>query len=344
MNNLFSPFIIKNVKLRNRIVMPPMCMYCANESGNATPWHSFHYRSRAQGGTGLIIQEATAVQPRGRISSNDLGIWSDSHIPGLTDIVRGIKEEGSVPAIQLAHAGRKCCVSGEDVFAPSSINFDQYDPDYITPREMTDGDIYNAILAFKEGARRAAEAGYDILEIHGAHGYLINEFLSPLTNTRSDSYGGSVQNRAEFLKQVVRAVRSVWNEEKPLILRISALDYSEDGNKPEDLAEVINYIKGEGIDIIHVSTGGVVPNVKIPAAPGFQIPAAKIIKEKTGLPVIGGGLITTARQGDDILAREQTDLVFYGRELLRNPFFPLLGAREMGVDVDYWPGQYLRAK
>ncbi|MBI9108170.1 MAG: NADH:flavin oxidoreductase/NADH oxidase [Spirochaetales bacterium] len=344
MNHLFTPFNIKNITFRNRIVMPPMCMYSAGNDGIASPWHSFHYRTRAQGGAGLIIQEATSVESRGRISSNDLGIWSDSHLPGLSDIVKGIIEEGAVPGIQLAHAGRKCNAEGEDVIAPSPINFDLNDPAFVTPREMGRDDIEIVIESFKRGAERAAEAGYKILEIHGAHGYLLSSFLSPLTNTRSDEFGGSPRKRAEFLRLLIKAIRTVWKEENPLMLRVSAADWAEGGNKPEDLAEIIKLVKNEGLDIINVSSGGVVHKAKIPAAPGFQVPAAKIIKNLTGLPVIGGGLITNAGQAEEFVRNGDTDLVFLGRELLRNPFFPLLSSKEAGEEIDYWPKQYARAR
>ncbi|MDC7231906.1 MAG: NADPH dehydrogenase NamA [Spirochaetales bacterium] len=343
MNALFTPFRVKNMELRNRIVMPPMCMYSAGSDGKATDWHSFHYRTRAQGGTGLIIQEATAVEARGRISDRDLGIWSDDQIPGLQSIVDGIKEEGAVPAIQLAHAGRKCTVSSEDVIAPSPVCFDSEDPLYLTPREMSAEDIDAVIASFKNAAVRAAQAGYEALEIHGAHGYLISEFLSPLTNFRQDEFGGSAGGRAEFLKRIIQAVRSVWAQENPLILRVSALDYGDNGNEAEDLAEMINLVKDEGLDLVHVSTGGVVPHVVIPAAPGFQIPAAKIIKTLTDLPVAGGGLITEAEHAEQILADEECDLVFLGRELLRNPYFPLSSAQKAGVKLKYKPKQYERS-
>jgi NADPH2 dehydrogenase len=292
----------------------------------------------------MIIQEATAVESRGRISSADLGIWDDSQIDGLKAIVDRIKEEGAVPAIQLAHAGRKCNAKGEDVIAPSPINFDKDDPEYVTPREMNREDIAQVVSAFKNAAERAQKAGYEVLEIHGAHGYLINEFLSPLTNTRSDEYGGSVQNRARFLKEVLSAVRSVWSDEKVIILRISAIDYGDGGNEPEDLAELINAVKDEGVDIVHVSTGGVISHAKIPLSPGYQIPAAKKVKELTGLPVVGGGLITDPQHVDDIISNEDAELVYLGRELLRNPYFPLLSAARGGIDLDYWPKQYARAK
>ncbi len=343
-NELYSPWTLKDVTMRNRIVMPPMCMYSAGEDGIATPWHSFHYRTRAQGGTALIIQEATAVEPRGRISSADLGIWRDDHIPALKEITSGIEAEGAIPAVQLAHAGRKCTVPGADVIAPSPLNFDPEDPEYILPREMTREDIETVIESFRQAARRASEAGYRILEVHGAHGYLISEFLSPLTNFRRDEYGGDYAGRSRFLKEVVRAVRSVWPEEKALILRVSSMDYKSGGNEPEDLAAMINLVKDEGIDMVHVSSGGVVPHVKIPLGPGYQIPAARTIRDRTELPVVGGGLITSSDLAARVVYQQDADLVFLGRELLRNPFFPLLSAQEAGVELKYWPRPYERAR
>lgn len=343
MDNLFTPFSIKNLTLRNRIVLPPMCMYSAGLDGRATDWHSFHYRTRAQGGTAMIIQEATAVEVRGRISNNDLGLWENSQISGMTDIVSAIEAEGAIPAIQLAHAGRKCCAPGQDVIGPSSINFDPDDPQYRIPREMSTEDIETVVEAFRTAAERAVEAGYKVIEIHGAHGYLISEFLSPLTNKRHDEFGGTVEKRAEFLKHVIRAVRSVWPEENTLALRVSALDYSAEGNDAEDIAQIINQVKGEGLDLIHVSSGGVVPNVKIPADPGFQIPPARIIKTRTSLPVIGGGLLTDPNHADKIIREGDSDLVFLGRELLRNPYFPYLSAKTAGIVLPYWPEQYARS-
>lgn len=341
--HIYNPFSIKNVTLRNRIVMPPMCMYSAEKDGIAKDWHAFHYRTRAQGGTGLIIQEATAVESRGRISSNDLGIWDDSQIPALSRITKAIKSEGAVAAIQLAHAGRKCNVGVEDVIAPSAINFDPDDPAFATPRQMSQSDVDKVAESFRDAAMRAQEAGYEILELHGAHGYLISEFLSPLTNRRDDIYGGSIKKRTEFLRLIIQSVRSVWTEENPLILRVSAEDYNREGNHPEDLAEMIGLVKDEGVDIIHVSTGGVVPHVKIPTQPGFQIGAASIIRKKTGLPVIGGGLISDFDHAEEIISNGQADLIFLGRELLRNPYFPLLNARDKGVNINYGPKQYERA-
>ncbi|MFO7152385.1 MAG: NADPH dehydrogenase NamA [Bacillota bacterium] len=339
MSELFSKIKIKDMEVRNRIVMPPMCMYSSDDDGHAKPWHLIHYATRAIGGAGLIIQEATAVEKRGRISARDLGLWDDSHVEGLARIVAEVKKHGAKMGVQLAHAGRKCGAPGEDLIAPSPIAFDET---YGVPREMTREDIMQVIEAFKAGARRALMAGYDIVEIHAAHGYLINEFLSPLTNKRTDEYGGSLQNRARFLKEVVKAVREVWPEEKPLMVRVSAEEYAEGGNHPEDIAEMINLVKGEGVDIIDVSSGAVVP-AKIDAYPGYQVKFAETIKEMTGLPVVAGGLITVPEMAEEILKNGRADMVFLGRELLRNPYWPLMAARRLGDDIK-WPEQYERSK
>ncbi len=292
----------------------------------------------------MIIQEATAVERRGRISAQDLGIWEDAQLGGLKEIAAGIKESGAAAGIQLAHAGRKCGVQGEDVISPSPLIFSTSQPGFTSPREMTKEDMDNVLASFTLAAARALEAGYDLIEIHGAHGYLLNEFLSPLTNKRNDSYGGTAENRARFAGEVIRSVRSVWPADKALALRVSAEDFFEGGNTAPDVAGLINLVKSEGIDLIHVSTGGVVEKAVMKPYPGYQIPPASVIKRLTGLPVIGGGLITTAGEGNDIIKQEQADLVFYGRELLRNPFFPLLSARKAGVELSYWPRQYLRAR
>jgi NADPH2 dehydrogenase len=339
MSKLFSSFKIKNVELKNRIVMAPMCMYSAEEDGLAKEWHYIHYAARAVGGTGLIIQEATAVEPRGRITDRDLGLWRDSQVEGLKRIVTECKRHGAVMAIQLAHAGRKCEASKEEIVAPSAIAFSEKSR---TPREMSRGDIKEVVEAFKAAARRAAEAGYDIIELHGAHGYLINEFLSPLSNRRTDEYGGSAGNRARFLKEILAAVREAWTNEKAIILRVSAEDYAEGGNHPEDLAEIINIVKAEGLDIIHVSSGAIVP-ASITLYPGYQVKFAEIIKERTGLPVIAGGLITAPDMAEEIVQNNRAELIFLGRELLRNPYWPLMAANELKAQTA-WPEQYERGK
>lgn len=339
MSKIFSEYKLKNLELRNRVIMAPMCMDSADELGNSNSWHYVHYASRAVGGIGLIILEATAVESRGRITAADLGIWSDSHIEGLKRIVEECKKYGAKVGIQLAHVGRKCEVVEEDIIAPSSIAFNE---EYKTPREMSKEDIKNVINSFKEGAKRAKEAGFDIIEIHGAHGYLINEFMSPLTNKRTDEYGGSTENRARFLKEVIKNVREIWTEELPLMLRVSAEEYSDGGNSPKDTAEIINFAKDSGIDIVDVSSGGVV-EARINTYPGYQVTFAEIIKANTELPVIGGGLITSPLMVEEILQNNRADLVYLGRELLRDPYWTLQAAKEIRDDTD-WPVQYLRSK
>lgn len=339
MAKLFESIKIKDMELKNRIVMPPMCMYSTDDNGHANDWHYIHYATRAIGGTGLIIVEATAVEKRGRISNRDLGIWDDSHVEGLSKIVGLSKKYGAKIAIQLAHAGRKCEVETENIIAPSPI---AYNEKYKTPIEMTKEDIKTVIKAFKEGARRALSAGFDAIEIHAAHGYLINEFLSPLSNKRNDEYGGSLENRTRFLKEIIREVRRVWPENKPLIVRVSAEDYVEGGNHPEDLAEMINLVKEEGVDLIDVSSGAVVP-APIKAYPGYQVKFAEVIKDKTGLPVIAGGLISEPEMAEELVANNRADLVFLGRELLRNPYWPLQAAKKLRHNID-WPVQYERSR
>ncbi len=325
--------------MKNRIVMAPMCMVAADDKGYANDWHTIHYGTRAIGGTGLIILEATAVESRGRIKSGDLGIWDDSHIEGLKKIVENSKALGAKIGIQLAHAGRKCEVKSEKIIAPSPIAFDDK---YPTPQEMTKDDIKVVVNSFKEGARRADETGFDVIEIHGAHGYLINEFLSPLTNKREDEYGGNLENRTRFLKEILMEIKTVWPENKPIILRVSAEDYVKGGNHPEDLVDIINLVKNYGIDMVNVSSGAVVP-ANIDVYPGYQVTFAEIIKKGTGLPVIAGGLITEPEMAEEILKNNRADFIFLGRELLRNPYWPLKAAKKLNQDIE-WPRPYRRAK
>ena len=339
MSRLFSNYIIKDLELKNRIVMAPMCMYSTDDTGMANEWHELHYASRAIGGVGLIIQEATAVESRGRITANDLGIWDDSHIDGLKKISDTCKKYGAKMGIQLGHAGRKCEAETERIIAPSAVAFSD---EYRVPNEMTLLEIKEVVDSFKDAARRCVEIGYDIIEIHGAHGYLINEFLSPLTNKRTDEYGGSKENRARFLKEILHAVREVWPKEKPLILRVSAEEYGDEGNHPEDLAHMINIIKDEGVDLINVSSGGVV-SVAPKAFQGYQIKFAEAIKEKTDLPVIAGGLIVEPHMAEEILENRRADLVYFGRALLRNPYWPLHADQELS-NIATWPKQYERAR
>jgi NADPH2 dehydrogenase len=339
MSKLFSSFKIKDVTFRNRIAMAPMCMYSADKQGIAQDWHFVHYTARAVGGAGLIIQEATAVESRGRISSNDLGLWNDGQIQELQRITASVKQYGTIMGVQLAHAGRKCTSDDKRIIAPSPIAFSE---EYKLPDEMTKDDIREVIKAFGDAAERSVRAGYDLIEIHGAHGYLINQFLSPLTNKRTDEYGGSLRNRTRFLQEILQAVRKTWTAEKPLILRVSAEEYASEGNHPGDLADIINLVKEEGVDLIHVSSGGVVVTVP-PSFQGYQVKYAEIIKERTGLPVIAGGLIVDPHMAEEMLQNGRADMVFLGRALLRNPNWPLLADAELGNEMA-WPTPYLRAR
>ena len=339
MPKLFSSIKIKDLELRNRIVMPPMCMYSSDSEGKANSWHFIHYSTRSIGGVGLIIVEATAVEPRGRLSDRDLGLWDDSQIEGLSNIVEEVKKHGAKIGIQLNHGGRKCDADEKVIIAPSPIAFDE---NYKNPTEMTKEDIKNTVSLFRNAAVRAKKAGFDIIEIHGAHGYLINQFLSPLSNKRTDEYGGSLENRARFLKEIIKAVREIWPMTKPLAVRVSAEDYIEEGNHDTDLAEIINMVKLEGVDIINVSSGAVVP-VKMKVYPGYQIKFAETIKKMTGLCVIAGGLITGVNMAEEIVQNDRADLVFMGRELLRNPYLPINSAKELRDGIP-WPYQYERGK
>ncbi len=321
--------------------MSPMCMYSADKEGFASEWHILHYATRAMGGVGLLIQEATGVEPRGRITDDDLGIWDDRHIEGLQKIVRQVHQLGAKMGIQLAHSGRKCLIPGEDIISPSPICFDEGDPRYSHPREMTPEDIDTVINAFQAAAYRAGEAGYDLIQIHAAHGYLLNEFITPLVNHRKDKYGGRMGG-TELLREVIRAVRRVWPDDKPLEVRVSAKDYAPGGNEPDDLAEILNSVKSEGVDSVNVSSGNVVP-VTSDAYNSDQIPFSETIRKSTGLLTTGGGMLTDPKQADDIIRSGKADMVFLGRELLRNPYWPLAASKTLEVDIDYRPRQYKRA-
>ncbi|NNV05652.1 NADPH dehydrogenase NamA [Geobacillus sp. C56-T2] len=332
---LFSPYTIGGLTLKNRIVMSPMCMYsCETKDGTVRTWHKIHYPARAVGQVGLIIVEATGVTPQGRISERDLGIWSDDHIPGLRELVGLVKEHGAAIGIQLAHAGRKAEVPGE-IIAPSAIPFQESSR---TPKEMTKADIEETVQAFQNGARRAKEAGFDVIEIHAAHGYLINEFLSPLANHRQDEYGGSPENRYRFLGEVIDAVREVWDG--PLFVRISASDYHPDGLTASDYVPYAKRMKEQGVDLIDVSSGAVVP-ARIDVYPGYQVPFAELIRREADIPTGAVGLITSGWQAEEVLRNGRADLVFLGRELLRNPYWPYAAARELGVSIEA-PVQYER--
>ncbi|MDF0726110.1 NADPH dehydrogenase NamA [Cytobacillus sp. S13-E01] len=324
---LFSPFTIKNVTMKNRIVMSPMCMYSShNQDGKVENWHLTHYVSRAVGQVGLIMVEATAVTAQGRISSQDLGIWSDDHIPGLKNLVTMIKEYGAKTAIQIAHAGRKATVDGE-IVAPSAIAFNDR---MKTPKELSLSEVKEIITAFQAGAKRAKEAGFDIIELHGAHGYLINEFLSPLTNKREDEYGGSFENRYRFLGEIIEAVKEVWDG--PLFVRVSANDYDPNGLTPEVYVEYAKKMKDQGVDLIDVSSGAVVP-AHIPVFPGYQVGFAEKIKHGANIATGAVGLITTGIQAEEILRNDRSDLIFLARELLRDPYWPRSAAKQLGVEI-----------
>ncbi len=338
MSKLFSEYSIGNLKLKNRIVMPPMCMYVAPETGMVTDWHVIHYATRAVGGVGLIIVEATGISPEGRLTSNDLGIWDDAHIPGLASIVKAVHDNGAKIGIQINHGGRKCEANVPEIEAPSPVPYEEGSK---TPREMTIQDIKDTVDEFKMAAVRADKAGFDLIQVHAAHGYLLSEFMSPLTNMRTDEYGGNYENRVRFLGEVLDAVGNVWPVEKPIEVRVSAEDYGEDGNKAEDVASMLNLLKDKRIDAVNVSTGGVIPVVP-KAFPGYQIPHAETIKKLTGFPVTAGGLLSDPVEIEKALDKGLIDQVFLGRELLRNPYWPLHAARILGADVE-WPEPYKRA-
>ena len=352
MSALFSPLTIRSIALKNRIVMSPMCQYSAKD-GFANDWHLVHYGTRASGGTGLIIAEATAVWPEGRISPGDLGLWSDDHIAELRRITDFINSHGSVAGIQLAHAGRKasCAVpteggkqlelnnGGWETVAPSAIPFSPGE----RPPVMADNICIERIInGFRDAAVRAMKAGFRVAEIHSAHGYLLQEFLSPLSNKRTDEYGGSFENRTRLLLEVTKAIRTVWPDDYPLFVRISSTDWTEGGWTPEESARLAPMLQKAGVDLIDCSSGGNAPGAKIPTGPGYQVPFAEIIK-KTGILAGAVGMITDARQAEKIVAAGSADIVLMGRELLRNPYFPLKAAGELSTQTE-WPVQYIRAK
>ncbi|MDD3123102.1 MAG: NADPH dehydrogenase NamA [Candidatus Izemoplasmatales bacterium] len=319
---IFTCKNIGSLLIKNRIVMAPMCMYEATEDGVIQPFHLSHYTTRAYGGVGLIITEATAVESRGRISIKDLGIWKDEHIKGLTSLVSLVHQAGSKIGIQLAHAGRKCTVQDETIISSSPVPFNEK---YRVPHEMTKLDIKEVIESFKNAASRAKLCGYDIIEIHGAHGYLINQFLSPLCNERTDEYGGNLNNRSLFLFEVIDAIKSVWGG--PLMIRLSVEEYDPEGNHISDSLQLIESLKGK-VDAINVSSGGVVP-IQMNVFPGYQMDYAKKVKD-LGFTTLGGGLITSIDYVMKYLSDGSSDFIYLGRELLRNPYFCLNTAASMG--------------
>ncbi len=353
MSKLFTPLTLRSITLKNRIVVSPMCQY-SSEDGFANDWHFVHLGSRAVGGAALVFTEATAVSPEGRISPHDLGIWKDEHIAELKRITGFIVQQGSVPGMQLAHAGRKASVTepwnndklvlpeegGWKTVAPSAVAFSE---DKDLPVALTIPEIKRITDDFKAAAARALAAGFKVIELHGAHGYLINEFMSPLSNQRTDEYGGIFENRIRFLLEIIEVVREVWPIELPLFLRISASDWAEGGWTAEDSVRLADIVKDKGVDLIDCSSGGVVSYAKIVAKPNYQVPFAAAVR-KAGIPTGAVGIIVSAQQAEEILEQEQADLIFMARELLRDPYFPLRAARELGYDDVEWPVQYERAK
>lgn len=354
MSILFSPYTCKSITFKNRIVVSPMCQY-SSEDGFATDWHLVHLGSRAVGGAAAVIAEATAVSPEGRISADDLGIWNDAHIDKLTQIASFIKAQHAVAGIQLAHAGRKASTrapwkggkqvpAGEagswQTVASSAIPFNSDDR---PPAALDEAGVQKVIFDFKSAAQRAVKAGFNLIELHAAHGYLIHQFLSPLSNKRTDQYGGSFENRIRLLLEVIGSVQTLWPATLPLWVRISATDWAEGGWNIEESVKLSAVLKEKGIDLVDVSSGGLVPNVQIPLGPAYQTPFASRIRKETAMPTATVGLITGAQQAEDILQNEDADLIVMAREFLRDPYFPIHAAAQLGDDIA-WPVQYLRAK
>jgi 2,4-dienoyl-CoA reductase-like NADH-dependent reductase (Old Yellow Enzyme family) len=353
MSKLFSRFKLRGLEFKNRIFVSPMCQYSAQD-GMADIWHQVHLGSRAVGGAGLVMVEATAIAPEGRISPYDLGLWSERHAEALAPIARFIREQGAAPAIQLAHAGRKASTDapwlsrsplgpengGWQVVAPSAIPFAPGSP---LPRELAVAELDGIVAAFAAAARRCLAAGFEVAEIHMAHGYLLHQFLSPLSNRRDDAYGGSLENCARLPLRVARAVRAVWPQDLPLFVRISATDWVEGGWDLAQSLQLCRWLKEAGVDLIDCSSGGLTPDARIPAGPGFQTPFAAAIRQEAGIAVGAVGLITAPEQAEQIVATGLADAVFLARELLRDPYWPLHAARKLGAEVP-WPLQYERAK
>jgi 2,4-dienoyl-CoA reductase-like NADH-dependent reductase (Old Yellow Enzyme family) len=349
---LFSPFQLRSVSFANRIGVSPMCQYSCQD-GLATDWHLVHLGSRAQGGAGLVILEAAAVVPEGRISIGDLGLWKDEHIPALERITSFLHSQGARAGIQLAHAGRKGSMSvpfngerlltaaegGWEPVAPSAVAFSS---DYAVPLALDAAGIAAVVEAFRQAACRAQQAGFDFVEIHAAHGYLLHQFLSPLANRRTDNYGGSFENRTRLLLEVVDAVRAAWPEHLPLFVRLSATDWAEGGWTEDESVELARLLCTHGVDLVDVSSGGQVPNARIPVGPGFQTGFAARIRREAKIPTAAVGLITDPAQANDLVAEGVADVVLLGRELLRHPYWPLHAAAALGEPAS-WPVQYLRA-
>jgi 2,4-dienoyl-CoA reductase-like NADH-dependent reductase (Old Yellow Enzyme family) len=351
--HLFDPLNVRGINLANRIVVSPMCQY-SSQDGFANDWHFVHLGSRAVGGAGLVLTEATAVLPEGRISPQDLGIWDDAHVDSLARITRFIHQQGSIAGIQLAHAGRKASTKRpseghgkaheneggwEKVVAPTS---DRFSESYPQPQELTEEGIQEVVRAFRDAACRATNAGFRLVEIHAAHGYLLHQFLSPLSNKRSDRYGGPFDNRIRLVCEVVSAVRKVWPDDAPLFMRISATDWVDGGWDLEQSVELARKVKALGIDLIDCSSGGNVPHANIPVGPGYQTSFAEKIRREAGILTGAVGMITDPAQADHVIRSGQADVAILAREMLREPYWALHAARELGQSFA-WPVQYLRA-
>ncbi|RKH74780.1 NADH:flavin oxidoreductase/NADH oxidase [Corallococcus aberystwythensis] len=352
-SRLFTPLKLRDITMRNRVVVSPMCQY-SSEDGFANEWHVVHLGSRAVGGAGLVLTEATAVEPEGRISPQDLGLWKDAHVEQLARINRFLHQNGASSGVQLAHAGRKASTprpwdagkrvdpeqGGWTVLGPTTEAFDE---GYPVPTALDEAGIQRIVKAFADAAVRAKAAGFQVIELHAAHGYLLHEFLSPLANKRTDKYGGTFENRTRFVLEVTRAVRAKWPESLPLFMRISATDWVEGGWTPEDSVALARLVAKEGVDLMDCSSGAVVPNAKIPVGPGYQTHLAEKVRKEAGMLTGAVGMIRSAYQAEHILATGQADAVFLARELLRDPYWPLRAAKELRADV-LWPHQYERAK
>ena len=343
MTDLFAPLALRSVTLRNRMAVSPMCQYSAAE-GRANDWHLVHLGARAAGGAGLVIAEATAVEARGRISPADLGLWEDAQIEPLARIVRFVEAQGAAAGIQLAHAGRKASThapwDGWEAVAPSPIPFAEGHP---TPAALDEAGLRGVVAGFVAATRRAHAAGFRVVEVHAAHGYLLHQFLSPLANRRTDAYGGGFENRTRLVREVVAAVRGAWPEALPLLVRISATDWVEGGWDIDQSVELCRALRGLGVDLVDVSSGGQVPNARVPVGPGYQTAFAARIRREAAIATGAVGMIIAPEQADHVIRSEQADLVLLARELLRDPNFPLRAARALGREGP-WPKQYLRAK
>jgi len=355
MPQLFTPFKLRDIEFKNRIAVSPMCQYSSID-GYANDWHLVHLGSHAVGGAALVMTEATAVSPEGRISPDDLGIWKDDHIAMLKRIADFIQQQGSIAGMQLAHAGRKASISppwmgdklvpeiegGWQPVAPSDLAFSE---DYAQPLALSIEGIKKVINDFKQATQRALTAGFCVVEIHAAHGYLIHQFLSPVSNKRSDEYGGSFNNRIRLLLEIVEAVRTEWPKKYPLFVRISATDWldTQESWRLEDSVELASILKTRNVDLIDCSSGGIAPGIKIPAKPNYQVPFSDAVRNRSDIATGAVGIIVKAQQAEDIIANGQADMVLMAREMLRDPYFPIHAAAELGYDIK-WPVQYERAK